>query len=483
MGFGDFIKGVGEAGGKALDVATDVASGHVADTAIDWLTEVPFEKPGQLATAVGKGINWGADKLGEGGDMVQRNLDAAGLPKPVGSAANFFSGGGAQWIGRSVGDITQTAGFLGQNVDTALKGTLSGAQYVQENPSGAGEALKFGANWAANHKMDIAKGVGSAAVEEATDPVSLALMFGTGGGSALIKGAAEAGAKGLAEGGVRAAAKEVAASAGESLLRSSTRSLPTEGLEAVAEGGARAGTRTAATEAAEVAETASRGLLRDTFTGRNLPAAETPGAGGIADRAIEATKFRPNPTGRIANARAGWAESIVGEEGGIFREALANRVRAGGGKPMYGGDAAVNAWRAKNAYGKVKHLNTAREGMEIAADPKGYAMKKLSGATGGMLDTVRTGNVTSTTSSSSSVGLSQPRSYSNEYTPRGFSQPSVLPSRGAGELTTGQSSLFEVRDPYAEGTEYGQAEGRYTVRDPYKPLTQPKKQPTGVYSP
>ncbi len=511
MGLGDFFNGVKEAGGKALDVATDVASGHAVDTAIDWGTEVSFEKPGQLLSAVGKGVNWGADQAGKVGDATQRLSDAAGLPSPVGSVANFMTGGGTQWLGRSVGDTAQTVGFLGENVDTAMKGVLSGAQLLQENPHAVGEALSFGANYAMNHKMDIAKGVGKAALDEATDPVSIALMVGTGGGSAAIKGAAEAGAKGLAEGGIKAATSAAARSAAESLVGAGGKAVATEGIEEVAETAGKAATRTAGEAVAdtafrevpkvsfeaagaaageEVADTASKGLIRDVFSGRNLPASETPGLGGTLDRIIEGGKLRPNPTGRMATRRAAWADAISGEGDSILKDALANKIRAGSGKPVHGGEAAVNAWRAKNIYSDVKHLNTAREGMEIAADPKGYAMEKLSGLdksslTNDLLGTVRTSDpVTSSTEGSSSVGaLSQPRtSYSNQYTPRGFSQPSALPSRGPATLTTGQSSMFQVRDPYAEGTEYGKAEGSYTVRDPYKPLVQPKKQPKGMYS-
>jgi hypothetical protein len=62
-----------------------------------------------------------------------------------------------------------------------------------------------------------------------------------------------------------------------------------------------------------------------------------------------------------------------------------------------------------------------------------------------------------------------------------FRRPSVLPSQGATELTTGESVSYEDADPYALSSAYGQAETGFTVKDPYKPLVQSRKKPEGVY--
>jgi hypothetical protein len=449
MGLGDFFNGVKEAGGKVLDVA----SGPIGDKVIDVATE-PLERAGQAASAAGQGINWLGDRAGDFGDRAQAVSDAAGLPKPVGSVSNFLLGGETQWGFRSVGDTAQTLGFVGQNIDTAQKGALQGANYAYDNPSGVGNVLQQGANYAANHKMDIAQGVGKAALDEATDPVSLALMVGTGGGSAVLKGVANAGARGTARGALSATARETA----ESLVKGATR----EGIEEVVETGAKS---------------ASKGLIRDTFSGTNLPASQTPGALGKMDRALEMGAW--NPTGRTATFRRGLADKIAGE-GGVVRETLANAVTPGNVKPVRGGEAAANAWRAKRLTQQGRRLDRVGSGAEIAADPKGWATNKMFGNT----DTSSTGSVQDVTRSSASItgDLGQRSAYSNEYTPRGFKQPSILPSRGAGELTSGQSSAFQVRDPYAEGTEYGQPGTTYNVRDPYKPLVQPKKKSEGMYS-
>ena len=465
MGLGDFLRG-------AVDAGTDLAASTGADKLVDYATE-PIERVGNVLTGAGKAVNWASDQAGKVGDAVQNASDAMGLPSQVGSTANFLTGGGTQWVGRSVGDLTQTAGLVGENIDTMAKGVATGANFVDEHPEMARLAAGAGLTWAANHKMDIGKGIGKAVLDEATDPASLALMAFTGGTSTALKGGLSAGVKAAAEGGIKAGVKAGVAEGGAALLRGGTKAAVEEGAVELTEAVGKTGVRQAATN-----------LVKDTFTGRNLPASETPGIMGRVDRAIEMTKLRPNPTGRLAQARAGLAESISGEGNSIVKDAIANRVRAGSGKPMYGGDAAVNAWRVKQGVKAADRLGDAGEAATIAADPKAYAMKKM--FSGG--DTASTGMVTEGRSSTSITGdLAQPAGrsgYTNSYTPgRGAGgPPSILPSRGAGELTTGESTAFEVRDPYAQGSAYGQPETGFTVKDPYKPLTQPKKQPEGVYS-
>ena len=417
MGLKDFVRG-------AIDAGTDIAASAGAKTVVDWATE-PVERVGNVLTGAGKGINAVSDQAGKLGDLTQKGLNAVGAPKPIGSVANFMTGGATQWAGRSVGDLTQVAGTLGENIDTMATGAGKAANFVDEHPDEARLLAGAAGTWALNHKMDIAKGVGKAALDEATDPASLAMMALTGGTSVALKGGLTAGAKAAAEGGLKAGIKAGAAEAGTALLRGGTRAAVEESAEAATTAIGKTGVRQAATN-----------LVKDTFTGRNLPAADTPGVMGRFDRALEKTTFRPNPNGRLARFRAGQAEKIVGEGGGIVREAIGNRVRAGGGKPMYGGDAAVNAWRMQGAVRNTNRLGAAGEAAGesavIAADPTGYAVKKAMSMRG---DTASTGAVVSDTTTGASTDLIQPGmgarvGYSNKYTPRGSKQPSILPSRG-----------------------------------------------------
>jgi hypothetical protein len=494
MGLGDFMKGIGEAGGKALDVATDALAGSAMDKYIDIATE-PVERLGQGLTAAGKGVNWAADQTGKMGDQVQKWSDAAGLPSPVGSALNFASGGGTQWVGRSVGDLGQTAGFLGQNIDTATKGINEGINFASEHPGETGALIGKGADYAMNHKMDIAKGVGKAALDEATDPASLALMVATGGGSAALKSGLSAGATAAAEGGLRAGARAAATAAGETLLRGGGKAVAgeigEEVVENVGESAIKTGMKNAAVEGADQAvetlgQRGIRSLVKDSFSGRNLASGETPGVLGKVDRALEFGLRKPG-NGMVNTFRRGLAERVASTgEGGLFREVggdiLANKLTPGNLKPSFGGEAAENAWRVERGMQKMKRADQAKDAVDIARDPTSYAMKRfgpgdtrtamsnMEAAEGPTSSASVTGDLVQPTMTTSRVG------YTNSYGPRGFTTPGVLPARGQADLTTGQSTPFEVKDPYAEGGEYGSAETSYQVHDPYKPLTQPKKQ-------
>ena len=214
MGWQDFVKGAVE---KAHGT-----KGFVGTT-IDAITE-PQERLGQGLHAIGTGINAASDRMGEGGDWVQKTLNNAGVPKPIGSAANFFSGGGTQWVGRSFGDLSQGLGTISQHEDDAMRGLYSAGKLVKEHPDEAKLAVGAAGTWAANHKMDIAKFAGKSVLDSATDPASLALMAATGGGSSVLglaegagTAAATAGTEAAVEGGTMAAAKAATGAAAKQI--------------------------------------------------------------------------------------------------------------------------------------------------------------------------------------------------------------------------------------------------------------------------
>lgn len=486
MGLGDFWDGAKHAAGKTLDVATDIASGRVADTAIDATTFGMFELPGKIASGAGRAVNDVADRVGTVGDDAQRWSNKLGIPKPIGSVANFALGGGAQWAGRSGGDLLQTAGFLGEHTNEAMKGTLTGANWAVDHPDKLAPGIAMGASWAANHKMDIAKGAGEMAVDSITDPATAAITIGTMGAGGVLTGLAEGAGTAAATAGTEALAEGGAAAATRAAAGAAARQIATNVSERSGAGLVAAGVEGSEATAAQKASALLKETLRTTYTGRNAP--ET-----AFDRA--ATKLSRNPTGRLSQARRGVAESLAnwGGEGSLPRqiaaERLANVVEPGSTMPSWGGPAAANEWRLGKAVTNANRAQAGAEGLEetakIAADPKGYAMNKIMGS----MDTSTTGSVTSSTQASSAISgdLMEPGSTvvsGNQFAPKGPGR-SFTGMKAPTDTTTGDSVSYEVRDPYAEGSAYGQLETGHTVKDPYKQpaLTQPKEKPNGVLKP
>lgn len=285
-------------------------------------------------------------------------------------------------------------------------------------------------------------------------------------------------------------------------------------------------------DVSRVAETASRtGQLAQ---GASEAAKTGSTFGQKAEKVLDfATKSRTNQVrtaarggklGRIDKLRNAAADAfLVGGKGGAEAPSIGRKI----GSAVISGEKAVKPtmrsadvaqyatkvddaiWYGQRLNSRSRQLNNAKTTVDVMADPEkavtDAATKSMKSDTGkgssGDLrqpqrqqSTVGSGDYADTaalTTSQVAPASTMRVGYANEYTPRGYTAPSASsPVRGGSSSSVGQAPLTtSVRDPYVNGTvgtsspsihdpysknTQGSPGAPYKVRDPYKPLTQPK---------